>query len=156
MPYTKVALTDEQVSVIKSILSDAVALRSADNAPKATMRGMDVRLGLLGATDVYVTSDVKAGWPGQSVRELAGGTLQRVAVFIAKVEDGMATATGYVALLKFTVRSNHFQTYYLEVSTKPSELGVDAAAQTLYTDTLSVLGFKGTEAAQESVNLEDF
>jgi hypothetical protein len=156
MPYIKIPLEDSQVSVIKSIISEAVSSRDADNAPKATMRGMDIRLGLLG-DGVYVTSDVKAGWSGQATRELAGGTLQRVAVFVGRVTDGCVTASGYVALLKFTSSNNHITRYYLEVSVKPSELGTDADSESLFADTLSVLGFKDADkAVRQQVDLDSF
>lgn len=153
--YKKVTLTDDQVSIVKALLSEAVSARNADNAPMATMSGVDVRLGALG-DGVYVTSDVKAGWPDTTVRELAGGTLQRVAVFIGRVVDGCVTANGYAALLKFTSKSNHVMRYYLEVSTKPTELGTDEDEQALFADAMSALGFKGTQATQEAVDLATF
>lgn len=153
MPYTKIRLNDDQVSIIKGHIMDAVNARDASNAPKATIRGVDMAIGPMGP-GVYVTSDVRAGWPGQSVRELAGGTLSRVAVFTARVSEGLAVATGYVSLLKFVSASKHVQTYYLEVSSK-SEFGASEDEQALFSDTLSILGL-GYEPAREVASLEDF
>lgn len=146
--YKKMELSNDTVTLnnIKTILANAVAERQ-NSTHFITLGTRDVAVAPLGVSKVLVTSDVRVGWPGgEETRELAAGTLSRIAVFIALAENGLAVSTGYVGLLKFTGNTG-FTRYYLEVN----------GDEPLVTATLKALGFSGLKAEPDKqVNIQEF
>jgi len=161
MPYATIKLTNGQEEHVKIVLWEAVTSRS--NGPKVTIGTRDVEVATIGDSEVLVTSEVRDGWPvtvnGKKitipVKELSGGTLRRRAVFIAKAHDGLAVATGVIALVKFESHNKHVERYTLEVSTF-SDVS-EEYADSLFQDTMRALGFAGTNnKATEAVTFDDF